>query len=159
MRRYRRRSARGDVRVHLAAELAGRLRLRTVTVRHDDDGDPAGRGTEVGSGRGQHSRHRDGGRRLAGERLVVAGSERAEAVTQDVRTAPEDRGRELALGAAVRGPRIRRAPDHGRPGQELSHHAFGSAVDINVHAGRQDARLVAIFQQAGMKWGAEFLKI
>ena len=51
----------------------------------------------------------------------------------------------------------------GHPGQELSHHAFGSAIDINVHAnpqGRrphQDPRLIQIFARYGLTWGGRFL--
>jgi hypothetical protein len=51
----------------------------------------------------------------------------------------------------------------GHPGQELSHHAFGSAIDINVHANPQgrgphpDPRLVRIFARYGLIWGGRFL--
>lgn len=51
----------------------------------------------------------------------------------------------------------------GHPGQELSHHAFGSAVDINVHTNpqgqrpHQDPRLVRIFAVHGLTWGGLFL--
>jgi len=51
----------------------------------------------------------------------------------------------------------------GHPGQELSHHAFGSAIDINVTANpqgqapHQDPRLVRIFARYGLTWGGRFL--
>ena len=51
----------------------------------------------------------------------------------------------------------------GHPGQELSHHAFGSAIDINVHANpqgqrpHQDPRLVRLFARYGLTWGGRFL--
>lgn len=51
----------------------------------------------------------------------------------------------------------------GHPGQELSHHAFGSAIDINVHSNlegerpHQDPRLVRIFARYGLTWGGRFL--
>jgi hypothetical protein len=51
----------------------------------------------------------------------------------------------------------------GHAGQELSHHAFGSAIDLNVHANpqgqrpHQDPRLVRIFARYGLTWGGRFL--
>jgi hypothetical protein len=51
----------------------------------------------------------------------------------------------------------------GHEGQELSHHAFGSAIDINVHSNLQgkrpdqDPRLVRIFARYGLTWGGRFL--
>ncbi|HEX3828256.1 MAG TPA: M15 family metallopeptidase [Sporichthyaceae bacterium] len=46
---------------------------------------------------------------------------------------------------------------------DISHHAFGSAIDLNVAtnpegtAGHQDPRLVAIFKAHGFAWGGDFL--
>jgi hypothetical protein len=51
----------------------------------------------------------------------------------------------------------------GLPGQSISHHAYGSAIDLNVSAnplGRpphQDARLVAVFAAHGLAWGGGWL--
>ncbi|MGI8682999.1 MAG: M15 family metallopeptidase, partial [Mycobacteriales bacterium] len=51
----------------------------------------------------------------------------------------------------------------GLPGAAISHHAWGSAIDINVSANpyggrpRQDPRLVAIFARHGFAWGGDWL--
>jgi hypothetical protein len=51
----------------------------------------------------------------------------------------------------------------GLPGQPISHHAYGSAIDLNVSAnpqGRpphQDPRLVAVFASHGLAWGGGWL--
>jgi hypothetical protein len=50
-----------------------------------------------------------------------------------------------------------------RVGQAFSHHAYGSALDINVHSNplgarpHQDARLVRIFARHGLTWGGLWL--
>jgi hypothetical protein len=49
------------------------------------------------------------------------------------------------------------------PGGDLSHHAWGVALDINYDANStglesaQDARVVAIFEKRGFTWGGEWL--
>jgi hypothetical protein len=49
------------------------------------------------------------------------------------------------------------------PGEPISHHAWGVAIDINVSAnpfGRpphQDPRIVAIFERWGFAWGGRWL--
>ena len=51
----------------------------------------------------------------------------------------------------------------GQPGQSISHHAYGSALDINVSANeqgqrpRQDRRLVRIFAAHRLTWGGAWL--
>lgn len=51
----------------------------------------------------------------------------------------------------------------GQTGQSMSHHAYGSAIDINVHANplgqppRQDPRLVQLFARFGFTWGGDWL--
>jgi hypothetical protein len=51
----------------------------------------------------------------------------------------------------------------GQPGQSISHHAYGAALDINVSANqqgqrpRQDRRLVRIFAAFGLTWGGAWL--
>jgi hypothetical protein len=51
----------------------------------------------------------------------------------------------------------------GQPGASISHHAYGSAIDLNVQAnpqGRpshQDRRLVRIFARFGLTWGGGWL--
>ncbi|BEP15560.1 hypothetical protein acdb102_38710 [Acidothermaceae bacterium B102] len=51
----------------------------------------------------------------------------------------------------------------GQPGSPISHHAYGSAIDLNVQANplgsrpTQDARLVAIFARYGLTWGGSWL--
>jgi hypothetical protein len=51
----------------------------------------------------------------------------------------------------------------GQPGAPLSHHAFGSAIDLNVGTNPQgqqpheDPRLVAIFSRYGITWGGTWL--
>jgi D-alanyl-D-alanine carboxypeptidase len=51
----------------------------------------------------------------------------------------------------------------GQPGQPISHHAYGSALDINVSANpdgkppTQDPRLVRVFAQFGITWGGAWL--
>jgi hypothetical protein len=49
------------------------------------------------------------------------------------------------------------------PGESISHHAYGSAIDVNVHANpqgsppHQDPRLVQIFLRHGLTWGGHWL--
>ena len=51
----------------------------------------------------------------------------------------------------------------GQTGQSLSHHAYGSAIDLNVAANplgqppRQDPRLVRLFARFGLTWGGRWL--
>jgi hypothetical protein len=51
----------------------------------------------------------------------------------------------------------------GAPGDSISHHAYGSAIDINVSANpqgsrpHQDPRLVRIFASFGLTWGGRWL--
>jgi len=51
----------------------------------------------------------------------------------------------------------------GDPGPALSHHAWGTAIDLNVAANplgarpRQDPRLVAIMARHGLTWGGRWL--
>jgi D-alanyl-D-alanine carboxypeptidase len=51
----------------------------------------------------------------------------------------------------------------GDPGPAVSHHAWGTAIDLNVAANplgtrpRQDRRLVAIMAQYGLTWGGRWL--
>ncbi len=51
----------------------------------------------------------------------------------------------------------------GLPGEAISHHAWGSAIDINVSSNpfgqrpHQDPRLVAAFERWGFIWGGRFV--
>lgn len=51
----------------------------------------------------------------------------------------------------------------GLPGAAISHHAWGSAIDLNVSANpfggrpQQDPRLVAVFVRHGFTWGGDWL--
>jgi hypothetical protein len=51
----------------------------------------------------------------------------------------------------------------GQPGTPISHHAYGSAIDLNVRANpdgvvpHQDPRLVRIFTRYGFSWGGSWL--
>jgi hypothetical protein len=51
----------------------------------------------------------------------------------------------------------------GVPGESISHHAFGAAIDLNVSQNpqgqppHQDPRLVRIFARAGLTWGGRWL--
>jgi len=77
----------------------------------------------------------------------------------------------VSLERAGLGRLIRRS-DYGgcfvprvvRGGSSLSHHSWGSAIDVNVSTNplgarpHQDPRLVRAFAQAGFVWGGRFLR-
>ena len=77
------------------------------------------------------------------------------------------RGSQRGPAAADRPRRLRRLlqwATHRRPaGSPISHHAYGSAIDLNVRTNldgavpHQDPRLVRIFARYGLTWGGRWL--
>ena len=58
---------------------------------------------------------------------------------------------------------LRGPPRRGQTAGALSHHAWGSAIDLNVSANplggpsHQDPRLVEVFRKWGFTWGGDWL--